>query len=329
VGALIACGRPASEARRLDVEYSVQMLPLAGDLAQRKAEISGFAWYGDQLIALPQRPTWNPANGPQGCFYALSREALERAAGGDRAPLEGRRVPLAGAEKITSLPGVQGLEAISVQGDRVFLLIEAQSPERKMRGYLALGHVEGALERVVIDSVSTIELPAQTGVDNLSYEALVSTKDEVFALYEANGALNPSPQMLCFDPAGQRVEARQFPHLEYRITDATPPGADGTFWAINYFYPPELALACEVDDLTERFGIGPSQRPGGLIERLVRMRLDKGNVSLTTDPPLRLRVGEQARNWEALAVLPGKGFLLATDMYPQTLFGFVPYEGAR
>ena len=57
------------------------------------------------------------------------------------------------------------------------------------------------------------------------------------------------------------------------------------------------------------------------------MHIDhNSNITLAPDPPLRLRlVSDQARNWEALAILPGKGFLIATDTYPSTLMGFVRY----
>ena len=32
----------------------------------------------------------------------------------------------------------------------------------------------------------------------------------------------------------------------------------------------------------------------------------------------------KARNWEGAALLPGEGFVLVTDTYPQTLLAFVP-----
>ncbi len=320
-------GGSATSTSKADLsEHDVQLLPVGGALAQRKSEISGFAWYKDRLIVLPQRPaTWNPTCSP-GCFSTLDRAAIERAVAGDPTPLEAQMLPVRGVEKITSLEGVQGLEAIALQGERVFMLVEAQSKDRHMRGYLALGHVEGNLDAIVIDSVSSIELPAQTGVDNLSYEAVVATPDQVVAIYEANGALNPTPRVLCFDPAGQHIETKVFPHIEYRITDAAPPDPGGYFWTINYFYPPELALACNSDELNERFGVAAPPPKGVSVERLVRMRIDKGAITLAPDPPIRLRtIANQPRNWEALAVLPGKGFIIATDMYPATMMGFVRY----
>ena len=44
-------------------------------------------------------------------------------------------------------------------------------------------------------------------------------------------------------------------------------------------------------------------------------------------PPLQLQLrGDgKARNWEALAVLEGRGLLVATDTYPETVLGFVPF----
>ena len=48
---------------------------------------------------------------------------------------------------------------------------------------------------------------------------------------------------------------------------------------------------------------------------------------LTDTPPILLRLDASVgRNWEGIARLGDRGFLIATDKFPETLLGFVPHR---
>ena len=55
-------------------EHRITPIALEGPLADKKAEISSLVWYQDNLILLPQHPTFNE----DGSFlYALPKSAIE------------------------------------------------------------------------------------------------------------------------------------------------------------------------------------------------------------------------------------------------------------
>lgn len=327
--ALMACqpqiSRLKDSAAPLSDEISPILLPLTGSIASRQAEISGFAWAGDELIALPQRPAWSAAC-PQGCFYALSRAAIERAIDGDPAPLSAREIPLKGWSLVSGIEGLQGGEALAIVGKQIFVLLEAKRRDGRMVGQLALGHIEGGerIEAIVIDSIAPVELPAQVHLDNIAYESLLPAAHQLIAIFEANGRLNAAPRAMLLDERGHWIGAIPFPHIEYRITDVTPLEPDGSFWALNYFFPPEAALAAIEDPRSPPH----VRREGQAVERILRLRLQGGRVTLAPQPPviLRLSADGRPRNWEALATIGDRGFLLATDKHPATMLAFVPFH---
>jgi hypothetical protein len=59
----------------------------------------------------------------------------------------------------------------------------------------------------------------------------------------------------------------------------------------------------------------------------VELQYATDGITLTKTPPIQLQLEFRSapRNWEGLARLDGLGFLLVTDKFPETLFGFVPY----
>ena len=109
------------------------------------------------------------------------------------------------------------------------------------------------------------------------------------------------------------------------VTDATEIDSAGRFWVINYFYPGDRALLRPgPDTLGETFGRGPTHRREMAVERLVELALNGTRIEQTGRAPVQLELEAEARNWEGLARLGTRGFLVATDTYPETLLAFVP-----
>jgi hypothetical protein len=147
-------------------------------------------------------------------------------------------------------------------------------------------------------------------------------------IHEANGAkVNPHPVAHVFDFSLGYLGAVPVPNIEFRVTDATELDRDGRFWVINYFYPPESDKLDPANDLWAiKFGEGPSHAKCATVERLLQFRYTEQGILKTDVPPIQLQLvsTEVCRNWEGLVRLPGRGFLLVTDKYPETILGFLP-----
>jgi len=319
----------ASSPQAVPAEAPVTLLPLTGPAAARRAEFSGLAWYGDWLILLPQYPERFSAQvqGADGALFALEKRDLLAALDADAAsPLAPRPIPIQWDDLPRKVRGFEGFEALAFQGATVYLSIEA-SPGGGMKGYLVRGEIAPDLSVLRVDSATLTEIPLPVDVPNKSIEALLSVPQGVMAFYEVNGAaVNPAPAAWLFSPE-MRLSARlSFPALEYRLTDVSALDAQGVFWGMDYFYPGDGELRTDADPLAAQYGLGGSHAAGGPVERLVALRWSGEAITLLDAAPryLRLLPDGKARNWEGLVRLDGRGFLLVTDKYPETLLGFVP-----
>ncbi|MGF1468488.1 MAG: hypothetical protein ACFCGT_20375 [Sandaracinaceae bacterium] len=311
---------PTPQAREAGV-FQVEVL---GGPDAPASEVSGLAWYGDRVVLLPQHPE-RLERGP--ALFAIERRELEayvERRGGP--PVEARRVPLALGADLIGHPRFDGFEALVFDADRVVLAVELlPDPEgHGGTGLLVRGHVLGDLDEVALDPSFSVELPAQTGLQNIGYEALLTWRNHLYALYEVNGAPNPAPRAVVLDSELRVVRQEAFPPLEYRLTDATAPDPDGRFWVTNYHWPGSSwePGACA---LTERFGLGESHARCPQVERLVEMAIGPDGFRVTGRPPVLLELvdDEHPRNWEGVARF-GDGFLVVTDTYPEPILAYVP-----
>lgn len=306
-------------------EHGVTLIPLAGPLADRDAELSGLARWGDEYVLLPQYP--GRYGGNLFTLHEVEIVAALAGLGGDGLT----PAPLAfddGGVSAT-VPGFEGFEAIAIVGDRVYLTIEADDGPT-MTGYLVTGAIDAAARCITLDPATLAPMAEQAPIDNMSYEALTPLADgRVLALYEANGAnVNAQPVAHLFDAAGAPAGTLPSSPIEYRITDAMPADADGRFWAMNYFFPGDDAkLDPAADALAERYGEGSTHAANRAVERLVELQVTDTGVVLTGRPPLPLGLlPGVARNWEGVAPLQTEyldGFLLVSDTFPATMVGFV------
>ncbi len=305
-------------------EHPVTLLPLDGPLASRKAEISGMAWYKDWLILLPQYPARFGDGG--GALFALSRADIEAAVDGDIATLHPRAVPLDDANLRNSIAGFEGFEAIAFDGERVYLTIES-SPNGTMMGHLVSGSIKPDLSAIHLQAQPQADIQPQANLSNTSDEALIIVPEGLATFYEANGTnVNPSPVAHLFDATLAPQGTLPFPTLEYRVTDASSVDAEGRFWVINYFWPGDKdKLQPATDTLAQKYGQGATHCSSDTVERLVELQFHKDGITLTDQPPIQLELlPKDARNWEGLVRFGDRGFLLATDTYPETMLGFVP-----
>jgi hypothetical protein len=315
---------PAQATIPTATEQPVMAIPLTGPLADRNAEVSGLAWYGDYLVIMPQYPNFSSDYQGDGFLYALPKADIIAYLGGkNSAALEPIAIPLNDAILGERIEDYQGFEAIAFSGERVFLTIEA-GVGADMRGYLISGTINSDLSAVTLDVEHIVENPLQDQQDNKSDEAILVVRDRLLTFYEVNGAgVNSQPVAHVFDFDLNSLGTISFPNIEYRVTDAA--SAAGTdFWVINYFFPGDTDLKPASDPLAEKFGLGPTHGQNETVERLVEMRYDASGITLTDTTPILLTlIPDNSRNWEGLVLLDDRGFLLMTDKFPETILGFV------
>lgn len=326
---LTACSVDSSPDVAHPPEVAVQEMPLTKPASNRSAEISGMAWYHDTLVLLPQFPHRFGENG-QGAVFALDKSTiLSFIQDGTPAVLDPKLIVFDDGGLRKEIKGFEGFEAIAFDGERVYLTIEA-SPHNDMKGYIVSGSIQPDRPTISLDPGTLTEIPLEQNISNLSDEALIIFDDKIFSFYEANGSkVNPIPVSHQFDLNLARQESLSIPNIEYRLTDAAPPDNQGFFWMINsYFFPDKKKLEPQEDLLAERYGQGPTHAENLTVERLVQFQVQDDRIIIVDQPPVQLLLeGDVApRNWEAVALLDNMGFLLATDKFPRTILGFLPFE---
>jgi hypothetical protein len=308
-------------------EYPVHLLPLAAPLNSPQAEISAMDWHEDTLILVPQYPQrFSDSN--QGALFTLDKADILSFLNGETAsPLEPRTVPLVAPGLVERIPGFEGFEAIAFSGDRVYMTIESRPSQ--MLGYLVTGYADPDLGWISLDASSLTPIQPQTGISNLSDEALVIFGNRLITIYEANGtAVNPAPVAHLFDASLQPRDQLSFPNIEYRLTDTTRVDDNGRFWAINTFYTGDTSLYPSLDPLAVEFGEGATHSQGEVVERLLEFQFSEQGIVLADTPPIQLELTDtqHTRNWEAIVRLDDLGFIIATDEFPETLLAFVPLQ---
>ena len=311
---------PEAAATPVVQEREVTLLPLQGPLTAPEAEISGLAWFQDVLVLLPQYPhKWNDS------LYGLHRHDIARALAGEVQALKPFPIALSSTHPLRQLEGYEGLEAIAFDDNRVFLTVEA-----RMRGYMQGYLLEGVVQEqddalhIVLDRFTV--LAPQTRLMNQAYESLLLWQDQIVTLYEANGLdINPDRAVLVHDRDLQLRSSWSVPAIEYRLTDATAPDAQGLFWVINFHWPGDKRLLPATDALRDRWGEGPSHAQTDIVERILAMRIAERRIELLDMPPIELTLLDSvvARNWEGIVRWDEQGFLLVSDQFPTTLLAYV------
>ena len=295
---------PAGEAV---ITVTARITTLPAPLDRKKAELSGLAWHGDDLILLPQYPHKEGDH-----LYTLPRTSVEAFAEAG-APLPDPRPLPFDDDGLRKIDGFEGFEAIACEGDACYLTIEAHDGET-MVGYLVAGQWSEA--GLTLDAATLRPIHPRINLPNMSDEALLIDGATLLTFDEANGPrINPQPIAHRFAREGlEELAPLPLPPLDYRITDATAFDEAGCFWVVDYLWP---------GDAEKLRPVGPADRP---VERLVPLRVEAEGITRCDAPTLALELAAdgKARNWEGAALLPGEGFLLVTDTHPETLFAFVP-----
>ncbi|MCP4291417.1 MAG: hypothetical protein GY780_06235 [bacterium] len=323
---------PGVQPSRQTRTVEVRLLEMSGPLTEARAEVSGLTWRDNDLIVLPQNPELFAHDDMLGFFVISKSEILSRLSAENPSALKPKTVLCQATGMRRIISGFDGLEAMGIMQDRVYMTVEAKE-DTVMAGYLICGHYNMRDNQVTMDMTRLTSIPMGVNIPNVAEESMIIDGEQVITFSEANGKnITDKPLAKVFDKSINFIGTIPFPNIEYRVTDATGLDAKKRFWVINYFYPGEREkLKPAADPEMEKFGIPGDWVEGGCVERLLELELtDDRRIVRTETPPiyLELRKDGRCRNWEAVVRLDDQGFLLMTDKYPGTLFAFVanPYQ---
>jgi hypothetical protein len=319
---LMGCNFLIPQQRTGSTEQSVEDIPLSGSITKKKAELSGMAWFGDTLILMPQYPEKFGPN--EGALFAIPKQTiLDYLDGKSMGPISPYKVTLNAPGLKDSIQGYEGFESIAFWNQNIYLTIES-GKENDMMGYLVSGTVSSDLKEIILDTSHVVEIQPPIQMDNRTDEALVITQNKIFTFFEVNGVdLNPQPAAHVFSLDLTPQGTISFPSLEYRVTDAAL-GPSGEIWVINNLSPNDMELFTKSDPLIEAYNGGTPPVDIQQVERLVKLNFSTSGITLANNPPIQIALDKNSRNWEGLALLDDRGFLLVTDKHPDTMLGFVP-----
>ena len=303
------------------VVAEVQYIQLAGEAADSNAQFSGMDWWGDSLILLPQYPDWDSA---QPVVFAITkREILSFLASDDPQPIKPTPYLVFIPDKLTDLDGFDGFESIYFDGDNVYLTIE-MDVFGTMFSYVVRGLADSAMHIIYVDA-NLVRLPTPVQVHNVSYEAMTKYEDYLYIIYEANTKrLQDVP--VAYRCTTNLAECVQVPMeaVEARVTDATRTDRSGGFYAVNT-YDKKSAKKVRANKREDECYFHTGSEHG--VEKIIALAAsDEGVFADLTHPALCLRHPDKEplfHNWEGIARLDNRGFLLITDTRPETVFGFV------
>jgi len=307
-------------------ETAVEIIPLAAPLNQDKAELSGLSWCGDKLILLPQYPERFSDDG-NSYFYYLERQQITDYL--DRVSTKALKAkPIKVNEKTLrkAVSIFDGFEAIACDGSDIWLSIEAVTYLGKYQSFVVPATISFDDQvKIEIDQQKLVFLSSQSKMRNMGDEAIIMAGNDVIAVHEVNDQkLVATPKAKQVSKTNQSITELDFPHIPYRITDATKLDHNNRFWAINYKYSGDKFSRDSHDAITEKHGEGESHKQYYNVERLIEFSIENNNIKLAESAPIPLKMNHvEGRNWEGLVRLENKGFLLVTDKHPSTLLGFV------
>ena len=309
-------------------EVRVQLLALAPPFNEPDMEYSALTWCGDKLLMVPQFPDRHaPLDHAQ--FYTLSKaEILDAIQHSDTTVLSPLPVLLKEGT-VRSIPAkFEGYEAVVCDETDVWVTIEGVNSEGQHQAWLVRGQRAQIEEHegIKLDDQSVVSLPSYSKMHNMSEEALLKVGHNLISLHELNDARLGSPsQAYRYSSADKSLSTIPLSNLPYRITDSTKVDLHGRFWVINYLYSGDDFSREANDPLGAQYGIGKTHQTNFNVERLVEFQYNENGVQRVNRAPIQLALeGLEGRNWEGIARLDDRGFLLITDRYPTTLFGFVP-----
>lgn len=298
-------------------------MPLAAPLDTPQAQLSGLTWCGEQLLLLPQYPRFDSEH-PASLYSLEKNQILNVISTTSTEPLQAERISFKDNALRAGLSGFDGFEAIVCRDNDLWLSIETEADETTFNtSVIKAKRSEPALIQAHYQVHSTVQ--SISNIRNFSDETLVLAPDALISIHEANAASADTHATAISLLTGKQKRI-SIPAVPYRITDATALDDYHRFWVINYQWEENESLSENNDWVAEKYPLGATHLLEKNVERLIEFELTETGILRTETPPIYLELSqENGRNWEGIVRLDNLGFLLVSDEYPSTYFGFVPF----
>jgi hypothetical protein len=321
---IFSCSTPkAKPPLKIISEHKTVNIPLAGEAASGYAELSGLCNLEKNIALLPQYP-----NKFDNSIFSIPQKRINRFLDqNDLLPIVPHTIKLQNLnELINRVEGYEGFEAIANAGNGIlFFSIEAKK-NNEMGSYIVKAFLNEDKKQIQFDLSNLIYHSGQSGLWNYSEEAIFVYGENIFGIHEINSPnFNKYPMATKTSKGMQTLEAISFPHIRFRVTDATDVDRSGYFWVLNYHWQDERKIQNNYDDtLMAIYGLGATHRKTLTVERLVELQVTPEKIQLTGRAPiyLNLNLNADSRNWEGITRF-NNGFLICTDKFPQTLLHYV------
>ena len=288
-------------------------ITLNGDITSPDQEISGLAWYNDNLILLPQYPSDK--------IYSIPKRQIIDFLDSSLTTILPNEINWNSSGLDKHISGFEGYESIIFNYDTAYVTIEAEI-YRKNSGFIVRGIIDNKKNEIKLNEKSLKKIKTPVILRNMTYETIIIYNNSVITIYEVNSAkVNRAPIYHQFDKNLKSDIAKPFPFTEYRITDATEVDNEGRFWVTNYFWPGDYSLIKPELNyvITKKEDIKP-------VEQLLEFQFVDEQIVRTETRPVNIKLSEfgDSRNWEGIVRLDNIGFLTVTDKFPGTILAFIP-----
>ncbi len=221
-------------------------------------------------------------------------------------------------EKMEAIGDVyEGLEAIFMEGDNVYLSVETSTPSKNC--YLLRGNLYD--NAVFLDLAFLLPMPKPTTANgshiyNAGFECLTMIDLTLIGLYEYNYFAGNNNAAIAITPQSYTTALYQkasMQPLPFRITDITKTSKN-TFTAINYFYKGEGKDSVYRVPITDVINDQLIRDSNGYKSYCRLIKLKYKNYKFSWEPLWEFPTEYMAYNWECIAEHNG-GYFVLNDKY--------------
>ena len=302
--------------------FDIKLPELASD---KNAEYSSLCWYGENLILLPQYPSYFRSKIDKDVIFMITENHLSNAIKNKgKKVVEIKKIEVVNNRTYKILPGYEGFEAICYDGDYFYLTVEYNSTSNKAVLVKARLSDDNSQMKILNEDHIILDLP--TNVSNASYESIFVYDNHIYVIYEANGrTVNKNRIAKKISKDFQTVEDISFESIEYRITDVTSFDETGRGWATNYFWPGDANSYLPYEDfIPNKFADENNVELG--VERIVPLIITDNKIiyDKSREPIyIKKEKRDESYNWEGIVKYRNNSFLLVTDKFPKTVLRFL------
>ena len=291
----------------------VKFLSLPPEIADAENQVSGLYIAHQKLYLLSESRLQDSAPAR---LYSIPISAIENKINDTSVQLTYQIIPIVGLDKLrqridASGNKYEGLEAMVIEGDKIFLNVETHTPSPYC--FILNGTFNG--DKIIMnDDLLPLKKPRKENgmaIFNAGFEAMTKWKNKLYSFYEYN-YFKKGSFVYTLKNNEQTFDSIPIQTLPFRITDITHKKGK-KFTAINFFYKGDTMENGYVIDSTDKdYKLTRSGDKFISFIRLIEVKL--GRKKIKWKPLLELPADIHQYNWEGITVYKN-GYLFINDKY--------------